>query len=122
MNNNYTLTIDSKQFDYFLNGTKRIEMRLNNEKRKYMNVGDKIRFFKLPDCKEYFDTKIVELIKCKTFGDLIDKYDIKYFADKDSSLEDLVKTLRRQYTIDEEKRYGVIGIRVELLSGLQNVN
>lgn len=117
----YILTLNSVYFDYMLNGTRRIEMRLYSDKKRYMKVGDKIRFFKLPDNNEYFDAKIVELIKCKSFADIIDNYDIKYLVDKDYKVEDLIKSLRGMYTKDEETKYGVIGIKVELLSDLQKI-
>ena len=32
-----------KYYDFILNGTKRIEIRLNDEKRKNIKVGDKIK-------------------------------------------------------------------------------
>ena len=42
-----------KYYDFILNGTKRIEIRLNDEKRKDIKIGDKIKFYKEPNLEEY---------------------------------------------------------------------
>lgn len=41
----HTLKLDEKYYNYILNGTKRIELRLNDEKRKLMHKGDILTFF-----------------------------------------------------------------------------
>lgn len=40
----HEMKLQPKYFDYILNGTKRIEIRLNDEKRKKIKLGDKINF------------------------------------------------------------------------------
>ena len=42
----HEMKLQPKYFDYILNGTKRIEIRLNDEKRKKIKLGDKIKFLK----------------------------------------------------------------------------
>ena len=44
----HTLNLDEKYYNYILHGTKRIELRLNDEKRKLMNIGDTLVFYKQP--------------------------------------------------------------------------
>ena len=39
-----TMKLNEKYFEYIKRGTKRIELRLNDEKRKLIKIGDKIRF------------------------------------------------------------------------------
>lgn len=53
------MKLKPKYYDFILNGTKRIEIRLNDEKRRKIKIGDTIRFYKEPELKEYFDTKVV---------------------------------------------------------------
>ena len=57
----HTLKLDEKYYNYILRGTKRIELRLNDEKRKLMNIGDTLVFYKQPLLEEYFKAKIVDL-------------------------------------------------------------
>ena len=47
----HEMKLQPKNFDYILNGTKRIEIRLNDEKRKKIKLGDKIKFLKETDLK-----------------------------------------------------------------------
>jgi len=36
--NNYEMKLQSKYYNFIINGTKRIEIRLNDEKRQLINV------------------------------------------------------------------------------------
>lgn len=40
----HNMKLQPKYYNYMLNGTKRIEIRLNDEKRKNINLGDTIIF------------------------------------------------------------------------------
>ena len=42
---NHKMKLQPKYYDFILNGTKRIEIRLNDEKRKTIKVGDTITFY-----------------------------------------------------------------------------
>ena len=44
----YEMKLQPDFYNYMLNGTKRIEIRLNDEKRQKISLGDKIRFHKYP--------------------------------------------------------------------------
>ena len=68
-------------YNYMLNGTKRIEIRLNDEKRKNIKVGDKIKFYKEPNLEEYFMTEVVEILKFNDFREMIDNLKIEELAD-----------------------------------------
>lgn len=45
-------------FNYIKNGTKRLELRLNDEKRKDLEINDIIIFEKLSEDLEYLNTKV----------------------------------------------------------------
>lgn len=42
----HEMKLQPKYFEYILNGTKRIEIRLNDEKRQLINIGDEIEICK----------------------------------------------------------------------------
>ena len=113
----HEMKLREKYYDYILNGTKRIEIRLYDEKRQKIQLGDKIRFYKDQSTKEeYFDTTVIGLLRYKTFKDLFKDYDISILADKSLSKEELLKVLEEFYSKEEQETYGVIGIRIELLN------
>ena len=67
-------------FNYILNGTKRIELRLNDEKRSQINLGDIILFKKEPDLNEYFRCKVVALLKYNSFEELFNDFPIEILS------------------------------------------
>ena len=53
----HTMKLKEDPFERMKNGTKTIEFRLYDEKRRKIKVGDEIEFFKLPKLQE----RILEL-------------------------------------------------------------
>ena len=72
----YSLKLQPEYYNYILTGTKRIEIRLNDEKRQTIKLGDTIRFFKDPDLKESFDALVVGLLRYNYFSDIFQDFDI----------------------------------------------
>ena len=50
-------------FERIKNGTKTIEFRLYDEKRKKVKIGDKIEFSKLPDLHEKILVEVLDIYK-----------------------------------------------------------
>lgn len=111
----HILKLQPKYFNYIQNGTKRIELRLYDEKRQKIQIGDSIIFKKEPDLDVSMKVKVVGLIRYDTFDKLIQDFDIKLLADSSMSKEELLNALQEFYTQDMQKQYGVIGIRIEML-------
>ena len=104
----------TKYFDYIKFGSKRIELRLNDEKRQNIKIGDEIIFEELADNPRYLKAKVINLYYENNFNDLIEKYDIELFADKHTIKKELIKLLNSIYSQEEQKKYGIVGIRIEL--------
>lgn len=111
----HELKLQPKYYNFILNGTKRIEIRLYDEKRQKIKVGDTIKFLKEPELKESFKVKVVELLRYDSFEDLFNDYDISVLADKSMTKEELLKDLETFYTKEKQQEYGVLGIRIELI-------
>lgn len=111
----HELKLNPEYFNFILNGTKRIEIRLNDEKRQNIKLGDKIKFFKEPDLEETFEVKVVGLLRYNSFEEMFKDYDISVLADASMTKEELISVLNKFYTKDEQQKYGVLGIRIELI-------
>lgn len=111
----HEMKLQPKYFNYILNGTKRIELRLNDEKRQTIKVGDTIKFLKEPNLDESFLVKVIELIKYNSFLEMFNDYDISILSDNSMSKEELLEDLEKFYTKEKQKKYGVLGIRFELI-------
>lgn len=111
----HQMKLEGRFFDYIQNGTKRIELRLYDEKRSIINLGDEIEFLKLPDMKDKLKVKVCGLLRYNSFSDLFKDFDISILADKSMTKKELLDVLQKFYTPEEQKKYGILGIRVEKL-------
>ena len=112
----YEMKLQPDFYNYMLNGTKRIEIRLNDEKRKYIKVGDKIKFYKEPNLEEYFLTEVVEILKFNDFREMIDNLKIEELADEILTKDELLSTLEKYYSKETQEKYGTLGIRIKLIA------
>ena len=109
------MKLQSKYYDYIYDGTKRIEIRLFDDKRQKIKVGDTIKFFKEPLLNESIRVRVVDLFKYNSFEDIINEFDISILADKSMTKEELISTLENFYSKEKQKQYGVVGISIELI-------
>lgn len=110
----HEMKLRPKYYDYILNGTKRIEIRLNDEKRQKIKIGDTIKFLKEPELKDSFIVKVVDLYKYNSFKEMFKNFDISILADKKMTKEELINDLEKFYTKEKQDTYGVVGIKIEL--------
>ena len=111
----YKMKLLPQYFNYIKNGTKRLELRLNDAKRQDLEINDIIIFEKLSENIEYLNTKVKNIYKYKKFDDLVSDFDIELIADKSVTKDELLKTLNEIYTIEEQNKYGVLAIEIELI-------
>lgn len=110
---NHILRLKSKYFDYINKGTKKIEIRLFDEKRQKIEIGDTIIFKNEENEEATIQAKVLELLRYKTFEELLNDFSIDILADKSITKQQLLNILYEFYTPEEVRKYGVIGIRIE---------
>ncbi len=111
----HEMKLQLEYFNFILNGTKRIEIRLNDEKRQNIKLGDKIKFLKEPDLNESFEAQVIGLLRYNSFEEMFKDYDISILSDKSMTKEELISVLEQFYTKEKQEKYGVLGIRIELI-------
>ena len=107
----HKMKLNESPFERIKNGTKTIEFRLFDDKRQQIKVGDKIEFLKLPDLQEKLLVDVVELYREDTFENLFRKL----HTDEDE-IKRKTKAMYSIYSLEKEKEYGVLGIRISLIS------
>lgn len=107
------MNLQPKYYDFIKDGTKRIELRLFDEKRQKIQFGDTIEFFKSDDDK--FQAKVIGLLRYNSFKDLFEDFDISILADASITKQELLDVLGEFYTPEKQTQYGVIGIRLQLI-------
>ena len=109
----FQFRLEEDIFEIVKNGTKRVECRLYDEKRKKMKIGDELVFLKRPLEEEKIVTKIVNLKIYDNFNELVKYYDIERLYLSSLTKDDFVKLLGRFYSDDEQEKYGVVAIEFE---------
>ena len=109
----HVLKLQSKYFDYINTGTKRIELRLYDEKRQKINIGDTIIFKREPELEKNLKVKVIALLRYNSFDELLKDFNIEILADKTITKEELINDLEKYYTIDKQSKYGIVGIKIE---------
>ena len=69
----HEMKLNESPFERIKNGTKTIEFRLYDEKRKKVKIGDKIEFSKLPDLQEKILVDVLDIYRDETFENLFKK-------------------------------------------------
>lgn len=96
-------------FERIKDGTKTVEFRLYDEKRKMIKVGDKIEFSKLPDLQEKIVVEVEDLYREDTFKELFEKV----LIDKEN-IRKHMEIIYTIYTKEQEKEYGALGIKINI--------
>ena len=107
------MNLRPKYFDFIKDGTKRIELRLYDEKRRSIQLGDIIEFAKSDD--EKFKAKVVGLLRYNSFANLFEDFDISILADSSMTKQELLEVLGEFYSEKKQAEFGVIGIRIKLI-------
>ena len=114
----YSMKLLESPYERISSGKKTIEIRLYDEKRQKLNVGDIIEFSKLSDLEDKVKVEIVVLLRYKLFKDLVNDFGMEYYGyPKDYSVDDFVNSIYTIYSKEEEQQYGVLGIKIKLLNG-----
>lgn len=103
----HIMKLNDNFFNDTKQGLKKVEFRLNDEKRKKIKIGDTIVFVNRSNMNEFINKKVSNIIYDTNFENLIHRYDKNFF--KSSPIE-LINTLNNIYSSDKINLYGVIAI------------
>lgn len=107
----HTMKVQTKYYNLLKAGIKTVELRLWDEKRRHINVGDKITFSDLSDPTDTFVAKVIALHRASSFDKLCDIISPKQagFTTK----EELIQCLQEFYTPENQQKNGVVGIEIK---------
>ena len=102
-------------FDKISNGSKTIELRLNDEKRQKINAGDIIEFRNYNDDSKVIKTKVKALHKYPDFYHLYKQFDKIAMGYNESETANPAD-MEEYYSKENIKKYGALGIEIEIIS------
>lgn len=110
----HEMKLNNKAFNNIKNGIKKFELRIYDNKRKNINLGDTIVFHNLNNLNDTISVKVIALLRYPTFADLFTDIDYKLCGTA-NSLDEKLKRVHTFYTIEQEQKYGILAIKIQLL-------
>ena len=107
--------LDPEIFELVKNGTKNVEARVNDEKRRQIQIGDKIEVLKRPEETESLWVRVTNLIPCVNFEEITAKYPIERLYSSSYTKEEYLALFPKFYTQEEIDKYGTVAIEFEVI-------
>lgn len=111
----HLMRVNEKYYNLLKNGIKTIELRLNDEKRRQIKVGDKIEFINGSDKNDSFCAQVAALHFAPDFETLCTTL-ITPAQGGFETKEELLNVLQTFYTPAAQQKFGVVGIEIKRLS------
>lgn len=111
----HTLNLNPIYFDLIKSGEKIFEGRLNDEKRKTFNIGDKITFYKEPEKTETMEAIILDKYLFESFDETANELDKSKLGFENNTKEEMINTYRSFYSKEDENKYGVVVFKIKTL-------
>ena len=107
----HEMKLNNGPFKNIKNGTKTIELRLNDEKRQLLKINDLIEFTNRETLEQLL-VEIENLYHYPSFEELykhFDKVAMGYKEDEEADPKDM----EEYYSKEEQEKYGVLGIEIK---------
>lgn len=112
---NHNMKLNPDPFTAIETGKKNIELRLNDEKRQQIKVGDTITFSNTVNPEQKLFTKVTALHHAPSFAELFATIPLSVCGfDGAVSPEEAGNAMRQYYSEEAEMKYGALGIELVL--------
>jgi ASC-1-like (ASCH) protein len=108
----HSMKVVRESFEKIRSGRKVIESRLFDEKRRSIDIGDDIEFSSNDDPREKVKATVKALYRYASFEDMFSDLPPERFGGTSKDL--LLEGTGRFYSKEDQEKYGVIGIRIEV--------
>ena len=117
----HSMNLEPSAFLKIAKGSKTIELRLNDEKRQKINIGDRIEF----RCGEINSVLFAEVLKLHKFPDFEQLYKVLHL-EKCGYSKNHLKTahytdMEKYYTKEQIEKYGALGIELQKITAIVDV-
>ncbi|MDR1766488.1 MAG: hypothetical protein LBR77_10555 [Lachnospiraceae bacterium] len=105
------LHLNPRYYDYLKNGTKCIDARMYDEKRKTIGLGNTVEFF--TDSGETTPVTVTGLLRYRDFASLVADFDSAMLNDASMTKEEILADLNKYNAIEKQEQCGfeALGIR-----------
>ncbi len=103
-------------FNKIKNGSKIYEIRLNDEKRSIIDVGDLIEFKKEPELSETLLTEVKDLVYFESFEEMAKTLPLEKIGFENETIQETIDVYHQFYSVEDEQKYGVVAIKVQVFN------
>lgn len=112
----HQMKLNPSPFNMIKSGEKTIELRLNDEKRRLLNVGDEIEFVNTENDKLKLLAKITEIHHFKSFEELYKSLPLlKCGYTQNDIATAKASDMDMYYSKEKQNKYGVLGIEIKVI-------
>ena len=105
------MNVKTKYYNLLKSGEKIIELRLFDEKRQKIKIGDEILFSDSSNQDDNFKATVLKLHRAENFTKLCEIITPEQAGF--SSKQELINVLEEFYTPSAQKKFGVVGIEIK---------
>jgi len=109
----HQMKLATEPYNKIASGSKVIESRLFDEKRQKISIGDQIIFNENDKPENNVTTIVKGLLHYQTFQELFADHEPSLFGEENRDF--LLNQIKQFYSDENERKYGVLGIRLQLL-------
>ena len=111
----HVMNLQDAPYDLIQEGIKTVELRLYDEKRKTISVGDEIVFLRSSDQSASLRCRVISLHRFASFEELYKNLPLlKCGYTEDNVADASPDDMELYYSKEKQSQYGVIGIEIEL--------
>ncbi|UOR10372.1 ASCH domain-containing protein [Halobacillus amylolyticus] len=111
----HAMKLYENPFRLIKEGRKHVEVRLNDEKRRKVKIGDVIEFRNLSEVSKTVIVEVINLQSYSTFQEMYEHIPREDFGLEVLSLNEMVNSTYKIYTPEQEKQWGALAISIQLL-------
>ena len=111
----FYMRLNEEPFSLIKCGSKTVELRLFDEKRRALSVGDEIVFQNRASETEAIKAEIIALHKSDSFVSLLSEAMLLKSGFSGETKQDAADIMRKYYTEEDEQKFGVVGIEIRLV-------
>lgn len=110
------MKLNKGPFYMIKSGLKTIELRLFDDKRQAIQIGDHICFHRYDKLEETIEAQVVHLYHFQTFEELYQTLPLLSCGyTKDNINQASAHDMIQYYSLEQQKKYGVVGIEIRIL-------
>jgi ASC-1-like (ASCH) protein len=108
----HMMKLATEPYNRIVSGKKIIESGLFDEKRQQISIGDTIEFSENDKPENVVRAIVTGLLRYRTFKELFADHEPSLFGEE--SRDFLLNQIKQFYSDEDELKYGVVGIRLQV--------